>query len=58
MDANEDGQVTREEFMSRGAPGFERLDANSDGSVTPDELDAAMERGRERREERVFWWRD
>lgn len=58
MDANEDGQVTREEFMSRGAPGFERLDANSDGSVTPDELDSAMERGRERREERVFWWRD
>ncbi|MCF8879289.1 hypothetical protein L5876_05620 [Hyphobacterium sp. SN044] len=58
MDANGDGQVTREEFMSRGAPGFERLDANSDGSVTPDELDAAMERGRERREDRVFWWRD
>ncbi|MEN0652547.1 MULTISPECIES: hypothetical protein [Hyphobacterium] len=58
MDANGDGQVTREEFMSRGAPGFERLDANSDGSVTPDELDAALEQGRERREERVFWWRD
>lgn len=58
MDANDDGQVTREEFMARGAPGFERLDANSDGSVTPDELDAAIEQGRERREDRVFWWRD
>lgn len=58
MDANDDGRVTRDEFMARGAPGFERLDANSDGAITPDELDAAVERGRERREGRVFWWRD
>lgn len=58
MDTNEDGQVTREEFMARGAPGFERLDANDDGQVTADELDAAVERGRERREDRRFWWRD
>jgi len=57
-DANEDGRISREEFMSQGHPGFDRLDANSDGSVTPDELDAAVESRRERREERRRWWRN
>lgn len=57
-DTNEDGRISREEFMSHGHPGFDRLDANSDGSITPDELDAAVESRREQREERRRWWRN
>lgn len=58
MDANSDGEITREEFMSRGLENFDRLDLNSDGQITPDELDAAVEAGQERREERRRWWRN
>lgn len=54
FDADKDGKVTREEFMSKPSEGFDKLDANSDGVVTPDEIDAALDRGKERR----MWWRD
>tara|TARA_R110002072_G_scaffold72335_1_gene172908 strand:+ start:330 stop:905 length:576 start_codon:yes stop_codon:yes gene_type:complete len=58
LDTDEDGRVSRAEFMAREMPHFDRLDANSDGAVTPDELDAAVESRRERRQERGRWWRD
>lgn len=57
-DANGDGEVSREEFLGGDNPMFERLDANDDNVITPDELDAAVESGRNRRENRIFWWRD
>ncbi|WP_412546357.1 hypothetical protein [Maricaulis sp. MIT060901] len=53
-DTNEDGRVSREEFMNVEHRWFERLDSDENGSITPEELDAAAER----RENRRFWWRD
>lgn len=53
-DANGDGRVSREEFMSVEHRWFERLDTDENGAITPEELDAAAER----RENRRFWWRD
>lgn len=53
-DTNEDGRVSRDEFMNVERRWFERLDADENGSITPEELDAAAER----RENRRFWWRD
>ena len=59
FDADQDGRISSEEFMTGSSRMFERLDANSDGSVTPDELDAMMEARAERREERrTPWWRN
>lgn len=59
FDADEDGRVSRAEFLARPEGMFDRLDANSDGSITPDELDAHVQNRAERREERrAPWWRD
>lgn len=41
FDANNDSQISREEFAAMGARMFERLDANSDGRVTRAEAEAA-----------------
>ena len=38
MDANGDGQITREEVMPRLVRKFDKVDANSDGRVTKDEV--------------------
>jgi len=53
-DADDDGRVSRAEFLERENRMFERLDTDENGSVTPEELDAAVER----RQDRGFWWRD
>ena len=53
-DADDDGRVSRAEFLDRETRMFDRLDADENGSVTPEELDAAVER----RQDRGFWWRD
>jgi Ca2+-binding EF-hand superfamily protein len=39
-DANNDGKVSRDEFMARAAERFQRLDVNQDGFVTADEARA------------------
>lgn len=58
-DLDDDGRISRAEFMTRPQAMFDRLDANSDGSITPDELDAHMQDRADRREERrAPWWRD
>ena len=57
-DANEDGRVSRAEFLERDNTLFNRLDADENGVVTPEELDAAVEQRRERREDRRRWWRN
>lgn len=41
FDANNDRQISRDEFAAMGAGMFERLDANSDGRVTRAEAEAA-----------------
>lgn len=53
-DADQDGRVSRDEFMATTGPLFDRLDANDDDVISPDELDAAAER----RQGRGQWWRD
>lgn len=53
-DADEDGRVSRDEFMAATGPLFSRLDENGDEVISPDELDAAAER----RQDRGQWWRD
>lgn len=53
-DADEDGRVSRAEFLERETRMFDRLDADENRVVTPEELDAAVER----RQDRGFWWRD
>ncbi|MEQ8405678.1 MAG: hypothetical protein RKE49_11315 [Oceanicaulis sp.] len=68
LDENQDGRVTRTEFVNAPSPAFDRLDANEDGVVTGEEIDAALqargERRSDRRErrrermERAAWWRN
>lgn len=57
-DENGDGQISRDEFLGGEIRMFDRLDTNGDNVITPDELDAAVESGRDRHENRIFWWRD
>ncbi|HYD88882.1 MAG TPA: hypothetical protein VEA80_15515 [Vitreimonas sp.] len=52
-DANEDGAVTREEFLARPIAHFERLDANDDGVISANERPQRRERG-ERHGRRSF----
>ncbi|WP_375283845.1 hypothetical protein [Marinicauda pacifica] len=61
QDADEDGRISRAEFVDGETRMFDRLDTDQDGSVTADELDAAMERREERHEDRREarrWWRN
>ncbi|MGJ3231287.1 MAG: EF-hand domain-containing protein [Oceanicaulis sp.] len=68
LDENQDGRVTRAEFMNAPSPAFDRLDANADGVVTGEEIDAALQaRGEQRSErraerrgrmDRAAWWRN
>ena len=60
LDANDDGRISREEYLGRERAVFDRLDANGDDRITPAELDEAVETFRERRQERREarrWWR-
>ncbi|MEO1037949.1 MAG: hypothetical protein AAFX09_00250 [Pseudomonadota bacterium] len=57
MDANGDRRISQAEFVDAENRLFDRADANDDGAVTPSELDALVEQGRDRRENRRFWWR-
>lgn len=44
MDANKDGQITREEWKGR-ARGFQKADRNNDGIITKDELKGRRRNG-------------
>ncbi len=57
IDADEDGRISRAEFVGREGRLFERLDANGDDAISPEELDAALEARQSRRQARQ-WWRD
>ena len=46
-DANKDGAVSRDEFLTAHGRHFDMTDANKDGSVTPDERKAAHAKMRE-----------
>lgn len=58
FDADEDGRISRAEFLGGENRLFGMLDTDEDGVITPDELDAASERRQERREDRRRWWRN
>lgn len=45
VDSNNDGSVTRAEFVAAGDQMFQRLDANHDGQVTQAEADAGRHHG-------------
>jgi hypothetical protein len=49
LDADNDGRVTRSEFMNAPTPVFDRLDADADGVVTGAEIDAGLQSRRDRR---------
>jgi Ca2+-binding EF-hand superfamily protein len=38
FDDNKDGRVSRDEFINKPSPFFQRFDRNHDCKVTPDEL--------------------
>jgi hypothetical protein len=44
-DANNDGAITRDEFLARPLAHFERLDGNDDGVISADERPQRRERG-------------
>ncbi|MFM6931658.1 MAG: EF-hand domain-containing protein [Novosphingobium sp.] len=46
-DTDQDGAITRAEFVGAALKHFDMTDANKDGSVTPDERKAAMQKMRE-----------
>jgi EF hand len=54
FDADEDGRISRAEFLGGENRLFAMLDADEDGEITPAELDAAAER----RQDRRHWWRN
>ena len=54
MDANGDGQITRDEVMPRLIRRFDQADANSDGRVTKDEVKARIHKRLERKIEHIF----
>ncbi|MEM7429655.1 MAG: EF-hand domain-containing protein [Pseudomonadota bacterium] len=54
MDANGDGQVTREEVMPKLVRKFDRVDANADGKVTQDEVSEHIRQRVERRVGHMF----
>ncbi len=61
LDADEDGRISRAEFIGRELRMFSELDANGDDAVSPDEIDAVIEARQGRRGERreaFQWWRD
>ena len=57
LDADDDGRISRAEFIGREGRVFERLDANGDDAISPDELDAVLDARQSRRQARQ-WWRD
>ena len=61
LDGDDDGRISRAEFLNRELRFFDRLDADGDDAVTPEEIDAALETRRARRgarREAMQWWRD
>ena len=53
MDANGDGKVSRDEFITGSLRRFDMMDADHDGQLTKAERQAAMEAMRARMEERM-----
>ena len=46
-DTDQDGKISRAEFMAQSSERFAKLDANGDGQISGDEMKAMMERMRE-----------
>ena len=52
FDANNDGKVTRDEFIKPSEAQFERMDSNHDGAVDAAELDAMKAQMMQRMQQR------
>ena len=48
-DTNNDGNISKAEFVAQSEKHFAKLDTNSDGNVTKDELAAMKEKYKERK---------
>lgn len=53
LDANSDGAVSKDEFMSNAAKRFEKLDMNHDGKITKEEIEKRKEMRKEKMKERM-----
>jgi Ca2+-binding EF-hand superfamily protein len=49
LDQNKDGEVTRDEMLTRATEHFDQADANKDGKVTPEERRATFQKFAEQR---------
>lgn len=54
LDANKDGAVTLDEFLTRRGDRFAKLDKNGDGIITPDEIAAALKERFDVRDKRMM----
>lgn len=52
MDANNDGNISHEEFINSAEQHFGKLDKNGDGVISKDEFKMAHEKRKEMKEER------
>lgn len=52
QDTNDDGRLSEDEVAERAGDRFDAIDLDGDGELSDEELEAAMERGRDRREGR------
>ncbi len=52
MDTNNDGVITKDEFMSKHEQKFNEMDADNNGEVTREEAKAAMEKWRGKMKDR------
>lgn len=58
LDANGDGQVTKEELAAQATIRFNAVDTNGDGNLSAEEIAAASERAKENRIKRMIDKRD
>ena len=52
MDTNEDGMISKDEFLAKHAAHFDKMDKDGDGNISKDEMSAAREQMKEKMGER------
>lgn len=52
VDSNQDGVISKSEFLAAQEERFAKIDANNDGEITKDEMKAQRDAMKEKRQER------